>query len=80
MSGTLTSEPLVLLSVQGKQRSSGHFHGSQNLQWSPAPLSFNLHQCIYTCLVGCPPGLLATWYIQQQVGTIKLAQPAKTES
>lgn len=77
MSGTLTLEPLVLLSVQGKECSSGPFRGSQNLQWSPAP--FNLRKRVYTCLVGCPAGLLATWYIQGQVGTMK-PEPAKTES
>lgn len=79
MSGTLTLESLVLLLVQGKECSSGPFHGSQNLQWSSAPLSCNLYKRIYTCLAECPLGLLATWYIQQQVGTIK-PEPAKTES
>ena len=74
MSGTLTLKPLVLLLVQGKECSSG-----KNLQWSSAPLSCNLHKRIYACLAECPLGLLATWYIQQQVGTTK-PEPAKTES
>lgn len=69
MSGTLTLEILLLLLV--RERSSGPFYGSQNLQWSPVPLSFNLHKSIYTCLAGCPPGPPATWYVQRQVGAIK---------
>lgn len=71
MSGTLTLEILLLLLVRGEERSSGPFYGSQNLQQSPVPLSFNLHKSIYTCLVGCPPGPPATWYIQRQVGAVK---------
>ena len=71
MSGTLTLEILLLLLVRGEERSSGPFYDSQNQQWSPVPLSFNLHKSIYTYLVGCPPGPPATWFIQRQVGAIK---------